>query len=600
MAALTFEEFDTPAAGAPAPRGGALTFEEFDTAPSEHAGVLGNLGMGALKGAADIGTTLLRPIDAALNAIGATDMTNVERRQALDAFFREQADPESLAFKAGEVGTQIAGTAGVGGALGGVAKTVAPTMSRLPVALESFGATAGAGGSRLVNAATRVGAGAATGAASSGLIDPESAGTGAVLGGVLGPAMGVAGKLVGEGAGWLSDAVRGRLGAIRAGQLARDAAGPELSQIRAANAAASGPTAGPGLTSGQATASVDRDMWQALARLAEKNDPDTAYRLLSDAQEAARRSTLAANTPDLAAAEAARKSASLVNYRAAEAAQFHADPVLAQLATNPFFKKAQAASSDLTAAQKVDFQTNPTAYLNNVKFGLDKMLGMSGDTALGDSEKQAVAGLRRDLTRWMERKNPAYRTARLEHARLSEPINQAQVMGEMQNTLQRAGGGERVQPFLDAMGRGENALLKRADQSPRFGGVEDVLTPTQLKARERVAGELVRDRKMAEMAAAGEGGLKNLLAAQSGLPRLPSFLSVVASATNKAIQQVENKIERGTLEALVKGMLSGASANELLSMTPAAERSKVAQWLALKGPQRYILPEAAQVGQEAP
>ena len=78
---------------------------------------LRNAGMGALKGATDIGATLLRPVDAALNATGMTDMTNAQRRASLGQFFQENSDPESLAFQGGAIGSQIAGTAGMGGML---------------------------------------------------------------------------------------------------------------------------------------------------------------------------------------------------------------------------------------------------------------------------------------------------------------------------------------------------------------------------------------------------------------------------------------------------------------------------------------------------
>lgn len=585
--AMTFEEFDQSAA----PRkSGALTFDEFAPEPNK-MGVLGNIGMGALKGASNIGATLLRPVDAVLNAIGATDMTNEERRKALEQFFAENADTQSAAFKGGEIGAEIAGTSGVGGILGKGVRAVAPALTKIPAALESFGSTVGSSGAtlgeKLANAGIRMGAGAATGAAASGLIDPNSSGSGAVIGAAF-PIVGQVAAQGAKGAGWLSDAVRGRLGLIKAGQVARDVAGPQMAAIQSANIAAD-----PMLTAGQAAAGVDRDMWQSLAKIAERNDPNSFYRMLGDSQEAARMAALKGVTPDLAQAQGARTAADLVNYPAAEKIVFKADSALAKMASNPYFKKAQASIQNLTEAQGIDFKTNPTGYLNNVKFGFDKILSGTGDSALSGAEKRVVYKLKEDLMKWIENKNPLYGQARQVHANLSGPVNQAQVLGEMQNVLQKGGGGERVTPFLDAMGRGENALLKRADQSPRFGGISDVLTPDQLAVRDKIAGEMIRDKTMAEQAKAGEGGLRNIFASDIGLPKLPSYLSVVASSTNKAITALENKISRDTMSAIVEGMKNGANANELLAAVPASEKNNALMWIAKGGPQRFLIPMAA-------
>lgn len=590
--ALTFEEFAQPSQ-ASSPSGGALTFDEF--APkTDNMGMLGNVAMGALKGASNIGATILRPVDYALNKAGLTDMTNEERRKALTDFFAQQADPESMAFKTGEIGSEIAGTLGVGGGLAQGVRTVAPALTKLPAALESFGGTVGSKGAGLRemvgNAALRLGAGATAGGASSALINPEDVGTGTTIG----AALPVAGAALGVGArtaGWLSDAVRGRLGQIKAGQIARDVAGPELAAIRAANAAA--PT---NLTAGQAAAGIDRDTWQALAKMAERNDPESYYRMLGDQQEAARLGMLRGVTPDLEAAQATRSAADALNYPAAEAVVFKADPTLMAMAQNPYFKKAQASIQPLIEAQGIEFKTNPTAYLNNIKFGFDKILSGTGDSALSGAEKRVVGKLKDDLMSWMEKKNPAYGQARQAHSELSAPVNQAQILGEMQNVLQRGGGGERVTPFLEAMGRGENALLKRADQSPRFGGVEDILTSEQLTARERVAGEMIRDRTIAEQAKAGEGGLRGILSNDTGLPRLPSLISAKFSAANRGLDILESRISRETLAAIVEGMKSGANANQMLSMIPTSERNTALQWIIRGGPQRYISPTASSQG----
>lgn len=171
------------------------------------ARAVGNIGMGALKGASDIGATLMRPVDAALNATGLSDRTNADRRASLKGFFQDKADPDSLPFKGGELAADIAGTAGVGGvAAKGVAAIPALTRiaPKLAPALESGGFSLGNSpaatvGGRVADTATRVGAGAAVGGASAGLINPDDALTGAALGGALpvaAKAAGAAGRAI--------------------------------------------------------------------------------------------------------------------------------------------------------------------------------------------------------------------------------------------------------------------------------------------------------------------------------------------------------------------------------------------------------------------
>ena len=170
------------------------------------SGVVSNVLMGALKGASDIGATLLTPFDLALNKAGITDMTNAERRDALRGFFSENADPESVAFKGGELVTDIAGTAGAGGFIAKGMRAI-PALSRvaspLITSIESGGlalgkpaATTMAG--KVGNAATRAAGGATLGGVSAGLVDPETAGTGALIGGAIPGGM-IAAKAAGTG-----------------------------------------------------------------------------------------------------------------------------------------------------------------------------------------------------------------------------------------------------------------------------------------------------------------------------------------------------------------------------------------------------------------
>lgn len=181
------------------------------TEPSGFLNAAKNIGMGALKGASDIGTTLLYPVDKAVDIIsgdrgpslsglvtGNQPMSrNEERRATLGGYFADRADTSSLAFKGGELASDIAGTAGVGGAIA-KATGLAKYAPRLAAALESGGFRLGGPAAsttagRVGDAATRAGAGAVVGGASAGLVNPDDAGIGAGIGAVLPGAVKAAG-----------------------------------------------------------------------------------------------------------------------------------------------------------------------------------------------------------------------------------------------------------------------------------------------------------------------------------------------------------------------------------------------------------------------
>lgn len=133
-------------------------------------------GAGLAKGAADIGATLLTPFDA----LGLSGYSPDQRRAKLEEFSGNFNRP---AFTAGEITSNIAGTAGAGGALAGGVRGL---MTKTPKALEKFAVsleTGGLGGSQPFTA--RLAGGAASGGAMAGMVNPEDAVVGAGIGAAL-------------------------------------------------------------------------------------------------------------------------------------------------------------------------------------------------------------------------------------------------------------------------------------------------------------------------------------------------------------------------------------------------------------------------------
>jgi hypothetical protein len=159
-----------------------------------------NLAAGALRGAGSIGATILAPVDMisdALDGKGVSLESNRKRRADIDSglTYLVGSDPDSLAYKAGKLGGEVAGTAGMGSVLAGGVRAAAPlaaragmsgsTLQTLANSVATGGMRTGSSTSRLADLAMRATGGATTGAASTALINPEDAAAGGVVGAAL-------------------------------------------------------------------------------------------------------------------------------------------------------------------------------------------------------------------------------------------------------------------------------------------------------------------------------------------------------------------------------------------------------------------------------
>lgn len=173
-------------------------------APPENAGKqlmqdAGNILGGAIRGAGSIGATIVAPYDIVQDlraGKGLSLESNRQRRADMDWALQDLgAQPDSLAFKGGKLGAEIAGTAGAGGLLAKGAAML-PGAAKIAPLIESIGS----GGFRngglqgLTGLATRGAGGAITGGAAAGLVNPEDAGLGAMVGGAVPGAAAIGGN----------------------------------------------------------------------------------------------------------------------------------------------------------------------------------------------------------------------------------------------------------------------------------------------------------------------------------------------------------------------------------------------------------------------
>lgn len=194
------------------PAGVAQAPERASVEPEQSGGgalqAVGNLVAGAVRGAGSIGATILAPVDIAKDAIAGKGLSlesNRQRRADMTSALQTMgAQPESTAFQIGKIGTEIAGTAPIGGLLGRGATAVGATP-KVAAALSSGGFSLGNTAKattltgRIADLALRTTAGATVGGASAGLANPDDAAAGAVIGGAMPGAVkaaGLAGKAI--------------------------------------------------------------------------------------------------------------------------------------------------------------------------------------------------------------------------------------------------------------------------------------------------------------------------------------------------------------------------------------------------------------------
>lgn len=177
------------------PRGGPTIGRKiFDSAA--------NIGSGALKGVAGIGTTLLWPVDKATDLVMGDRKgkpgRNEERDKAITQFLVDEgADPKSWSYAGGKLGAEIAGTAGAGGAISSILRRIPGVAGSIPnvlKAVETSGMYGGGMGTRMLG-------GAVSGGAQGLLADRENAGSAAMIGAALPPVLkgvGAAGNFLGS------------------------------------------------------------------------------------------------------------------------------------------------------------------------------------------------------------------------------------------------------------------------------------------------------------------------------------------------------------------------------------------------------------------
>ena len=415
--------------------------------------------------------------------------------------------------------------------------------------------------------------------------------------------MGMGAKAVGN----IVDAAQGQRPAVRAGSIVRNALteeGRNPQNLLAAQTAVQ--NAAPGVTVRQALSDVTAPQVQYLGDLMAARTP-AATMTVAESQEAARLAQMRGATPNLAAAQIARETATDPLYKQADAAIAQVTPTMeklfeqmpkgtlehaadiARMEGRPFVMgqttPAQQVPSGILNASGQPIMTMAPAQtaqitgesLHYIKRALSDIANAApATTGLGRDAQNAARGVLARFIPEFEKQIPAYGQARQTFAQMSEPVNQAQVLNALTTKLEAPMGvGERPSIFVNALGQGEQALLKKSTGFSRYAELGDVLTPGQIKVVGEVQSELMRDARVAAQTKAGADAMKTILDANQAKFRLPAFMSVKVTLANQMLQILEGRLNQKVLAELAKGFESGTNFSDLMRKIPASERIEV-------------------------
>jgi hypothetical protein len=236
------------------------------------------MSQGIISGGGNVMLGGQRLLGKGLSALGATDTGAFLQEDAARRLAQSQATvaPFKREFPiltgAGELGGEVLGTGPVGMALAAPLRAI-PAAAPLAQSIRTGGFSTGRtvanapAAARVSNLGTRVAGGAITGGATSAIINPEEAETGALVGGTVAAVAPPIVNALAKSAGFLKDAFSGQLATVKAGKITREVAGDRIGAIRAALAAAP-----DDLTAAQATSGIQNDALQALYKFSSRTD----------------------------------------------------------------------------------------------------------------------------------------------------------------------------------------------------------------------------------------------------------------------------------------------------------------------------------------
>lgn len=164
----------------------------------------------------------------------------------------------------------------------------------------------------------------------------------------------------------------------------------------------------------------------------------------------------------------------------------------------------------------------------------------------GNWDKRMVSGIQTEIQKSIDDAiegagGTGWKSYLAKFGEMSRPIDQSKVLGEMSSVLAKPGGGERVTPFLNVLGRGEQALLKKSTGFPRYqdGDLSKVLSLPQMSAVDDIGNQLTRDMRLDYLAKEGTPAMLNKLRLSQEPATLPGLLNPKITVANAILRRLQ-------------------------------------------------------------
>ena len=163
-----------------------------------------------------------------------------------------------------------------------------------------------------------------------------------------------------------------------------------------------------------------------------------------------------------------------------------------------------------------------------------------------------------------------------------QSVNQKQLMGEALKLYKNS-----PDEFIKLV---DGDAPKSVEKIMGYGNfnIADELGPEAMATLQSAAQTLKNAKEMTTQSSMAQDALRELLAENVSLMRLPSLISAKFALTNQAIAILEKKIGKNVMDSLVKNLRTGKGAADLLDTLPASERNRVLK--VLSDPKNYGIP----------
>lgn len=277
--------------------------------------------------------------------------------------------------------------------------------------------------------------------------------------------------------------------------------------------------------------------------------------------------TVSGTPEDLAALQKGRSLTAAQKYGAIETKVVPVDDTFRALTQRPSMDKAMKRAAEISAEQGVPFQIGPdirpgtmagmptegkpaqftVQSLHNLKTAMDDIIKDPATFGIGANEARLMGNTRNQLVKWIESKEPGYRTARETFAQQSRRINQREVgqflEGKLTSVLDTEAA-QRPTVFAGAVREAPTTIKRATTGESRYQQLTDLLEPHQVKTIEAIREDLARAAETDVQARKGAQAAPRIaqLASQTG--DMPALLNRVATIANTIYNRLQGKIDR--------------------------------------------------------